>query len=43
MLMDLQRDLYPGEAIIVTLVFESGAELVVPAAVTDLLNPMVMG
>lgn len=42
MLMDLQRDLYPGEAIVVTLVFESGAEVLVPAAVTDLLNPMIM-
>lgn len=42
MLMDLQRDLYPGEAIVVTLVFESGAEVLVPAAVTDLLNPMMM-
>lgn len=36
MLLDLPRDLLPGEAIAVTLVFESGAELVIGAPVREL-------
>jgi copper(I)-binding protein len=44
MLLDLPRDLLPGEAIALTLVFESGAELVIGAPVRALdAMPMMHG
>jgi hypothetical protein len=43
MLMELPRDLLPGQAIMLTLVFESGVELPVAVPVYDKMGSMSMG
>ncbi|MBC6934312.1 MAG: copper chaperone PCu(A)C, partial [Chloroflexi bacterium] len=43
MLMQLPRDLLPGQAIMLTLVFESGVELPVAVPVYDKMGSMSMG
>ncbi len=43
MLMQLPRDLLPGQAIMLTLVFESGVEVPVAVPVYDKMNSMSMG